>query len=93
MTIATELRLKIYEHLFQSSATHLLRRRDGIDDENVIKNLTNTYDCNILFTCRRVYDEAHPVFYATHTFHYSFTTGGLSMIDMFNHLSPWERDR
>lgn len=80
-TIATELRLKIYKHLFQTSATHLLRRRDGISDENVLKKLAHTFDCNILFTCRKLYEEAHPVFYGTQTIHHSFTTGGLSRFE------------
>ncbi|CAF9923766.1 hypothetical protein IMSHALPRED_006012 [Imshaugia aleurites] len=80
MTIATELRLEIYEYLFQSQATHLLRRRDGIDDEKVIEKLTHTFDNSILFTCRKVYQEALPVFYASQTFHYSSTTGELSLI-------------
>ena len=79
-TIAVELRFKIYEHLFQSSARYLLRRRDGIDDENVIKRLAHTFNCSILFTCRKLYEEAHPFFYATQTFHHSFNTGGLSVI-------------
>lgn len=79
-TIAVELRLKIYDHLFHSSATYLLRRRDGIDDETVNKKLIHTSDCNILFTCRKVYNEALLVFYATQTFHCSFTTGGLSIV-------------
>ena len=80
MAIATELRLEIYEYLFQSQATHLLRRRDSIDDEKVIEKLTHTFDNSILFTCRKVYQEALPVFYASQTFHYSLTTGPLSLI-------------
>lgn len=90
MTIAAELRLKIYENYFQDSAKHFLRRRDGIDDEKVIEKLAHTFDCSILLTCRKVCREAHPVFYATQTFHHPFTTGGLSRIDMHSSLYPWD---
>ena len=36
-----------------------------------------------------MYEEAHPVFYATQTFHYSFTTGGLSQIELPGQESRW----
>ena len=74
-TIATELRIKIYKYLFQTLATYLLRRRAGIEDQKVVEKLTNTFDCNILFTCRKLYEEALPICYASQTFHYSSNIG------------------
>ena len=75
-TIATELRLNIYDYLSQTPAEHLLRRRAGIDDKMLFEKLAHTFDCSILFTCRKIYDEALPVFYASQTFHHSFSSGG-----------------
>lgn len=91
-TIAPELRLIVYKHLFQTPATYLLRRRAGIDDDEVIKRLTHTFDSSILFTCRAVYQEALPIFYASQTFHCSSTTGGLSKIKISNPEFPADSD-
>ena len=77
-TIVPEIRPHIYECLFHTTAKHLLRRRIGIEDDEVITKLAHTFDCSVLLTCRKLYDEALPVFYASQTFHYSLTTGGLS---------------
>ena len=75
-TIAAELRLEILKYLFTTPGPYLLRRRDNIDDENVIKKLAHTFDCSILFTCRKLYQESLAVFYASQTFHCSPTTEG-----------------
>lgn len=79
-TIATELRLKIFGYLSRTEAKYLLCRRAGIDDDYMIKNLTHAFDYSILFTCRKLYQEALPIFYASQTFHHSSTTGGLPRI-------------
>ena len=92
ITIPTELRLKIYLCLFQASNTHLLRRRTGIDDDKVIEKLAHTFNNSILFTCRKLYQEALPVFYANMTFHHSSTTGGLSRIAIRIPEKPWAND-
>lgn len=92
MTIATELRLKIYLCLFQAPNTHLLRRRTAIDDEKVIEKLAHTFNNSILFTCRKLYQEVLPIFYASQTFHHSSTTGGLSRIGIRNPEKPWAND-
>ena len=94
-TIASELRLEIYSYLF-IPAGYLLRRRAGVDDEYVIEHLAHTFDNNILFTCRQLYQEALPVFYVSQTFHHSLTTGGLSriwihndeIVEQWDHLVP-----
>lgn len=66
--------------------------RTGIDDDEVIKKLAHNFNNSILFTCRRLYHEALPVFYASQTFHYSSTTGGLSRIDIRKPEKPWFND-
>ena len=91
-TVATEVRLKIYDYLFYSSAQFLLRRRAGVADESVIQKLANSFDCSVLFTCRKLYNEALPIFYASQTFHYPprsgahFTNSWHLMVNLSMHL-------
>ncbi|MCJ1456133.1 hypothetical protein MMC28_006492 [Mycoblastus sanguinarius] len=88
-TIPTEVRLEIYHILVETSTRSVLRRRDGVDDEKLLQDLSRTFNTGLLTTCHRIYEEFLPIFYGSQTFHCSSTTGGLfkneTCVDRFSY--------
>ncbi|MCJ1453484.1 hypothetical protein MMC28_003831 [Mycoblastus sanguinarius] len=80
-SLATETRLEIYICLFadfSKPTVHqpTLRRPEELSSRDqmfgvISKGHTHIVNNNIIFTCRKVYQEATPVFYNCQTFHYS----------------------
>ncbi|KAL9065066.1 MAG: hypothetical protein Q9161_008485 [Pseudevernia consocians] len=68
-----ELRLAVYKCLFSITDKCTLRRLEDVASRKEIK-LSNS---SILTTCKMIYTEALPLFYASRTFHYPAELDGL----------------
>lgn len=72
-TLPPELRLATYKCLFSITDECTLRRLEDVASRKGIK-LANS---SILTTCKMIYTEALPLFYASRTFHYPAELDGL----------------
>lgn len=69
MTIPAEIRLDIYRHTFVNPTETTLRRREEIDDEELLERLSTSSIPSLLATCRQIHREALPIFYGSQNFY------------------------
>ena len=76
--LPVEIRLAIYRFSFARSHRRTLRRFEDLTSRRPITPMVKAFfSTSILATCKTVHAEALPVFYASHTFHYSAERNGV----------------
>lgn len=81
LSLPAELRLLIYTNIFNTPQKLPLRRLKDVTynqgEQTKTQNI-RLFNNSILLTCKTIYTEALPVFYASQPFHYSTEHNGLS---------------